>query len=73
MFTTAGGSSNGLFASLNLSYHVGDDDERVQANRGMVQALLGLERSGSAHQVHGDQILVVEADQSADEVHGYDA
>jgi polyphenol oxidase len=73
MFTAAGGSSNGLFASLNLSYHVGDDDEHVQANRRLVQAVLRLDRLCSAHQVHGDQILVVEADQSADEVHGCDA
>jgi YfiH family protein len=73
MFTAAGGASKGLFASLNLSYHVGDDDECVQANRGLVQAVLGLDRLCSAHQVHGDQILVVEANQSADEVHGYDA
>lgn len=73
MFTSAGGSSSGLFASLNLSFHVGDDDKRIQTNRTLVLEALGLKRLCSAHQVHGDQILVVEAGQSADEAHGYDA
>ena len=73
MFTAAGGSSNTKFASLNLSYHVGDDDGHVQANRRLAQAALGLDRLCSAHQVHGDQILVIDEGQSADEVHGYDA
>jgi YfiH family protein len=73
MFTSAGGSSDGLFASLNLSYHVGDENKHVQANRGLVQSVLGHDRICSAHQVHGDQILVVEAGQPVDEMHGYDA
>lgn len=73
MFTCACGSSSGLFASLNLSYHVGDNHERVLENRRRVQAALGLDRLCSAHQVHGDQILVVEEGHTADEMPSYDA
>lgn len=77
MFTALGGAGSGLFASLNCSYHVGDKDVQVTANRKVLQAALGLHRLYSVHQVHGDQILVIETkqsgDQSAEGASGYDA
>lgn len=50
-----GGSSLGVYASLNLALHVGDDPETVAANR---------QRIGSAqfmNQVHGDEIVIVDS------------
>ena len=74
LFMTAGGVSAGLFASLNLSFHVGDQDDNVRANRAQVTATLGLRRLVSVHQVHGDQVLVVDqAGAEAEEQTGYDA
>jgi len=50
-----GGESLGVYESLNLALHVGDDPEVVNSNRGKL---------GSAqfmNQVHGDHIEVVDA------------
>lgn len=50
-----GGSSLGVYASLNLALHVGDDPETVAANRQQI---------GSAqfmNQVHGDEIVIVDS------------
>lgn len=50
-----GGSSLGVYESLNLALHVGDDPAVVAANRKVI---------GSAqfmNQVHGDQIAIIEA------------
>jgi YfiH family protein len=50
-----GGSSLGVYESLNLALHVGDDPELVTANR---------EHVGSPqfmNQVHGDEIVIVDS------------
>jgi copper oxidase (laccase) domain-containing protein len=50
-----GGSSLGVYESLNLALHVGDDPATVVANRAHL---------GSAqfmNQVHGDQIVIVDS------------
>ena len=73
MFTAAGGVSSGPFASLNLSFHVGDREEHVRRNRAAAAAALGLCRLVSVHQVHGDRVLLVEPGRGDDEPSGYDA
>ncbi len=74
LFMADGGNSSGPFTSLNLSFNVGDSQERVQANRTAVAAALGLRRLASAHQVHGDQVLIVDRITSeAGEQSGFDA
>ncbi|NLX19390.1 MAG: peptidoglycan editing factor PgeF [Desulfobulbus sp.] len=74
LFTREGGVSKGLFASLNLSYHVGDEVEYVSANRELVRTALAFDRLYAAHQVHGDQILVIEENHPVNqETEGYDA
>lgn len=63
-FTTrSSGVSTGLYASLNLADHVGDDVDAVTANRATVAGLLDLpvERLAFVRQVHGDQVLVVDS------------
>jgi hypothetical protein len=60
MFCRSGGVSSGPFASLNLSFHVGDHPDNVRCNRSRVLESLGLGRLISVHQVHGDRILVAD-------------
>ena len=63
-FTTRdGGSSRKPFDSLNLAYHVGDDDKSVCKNRQLIINKLlgpGPEYIYSALQVHGDNVLYVD-------------
>ena len=74
MFSTSGGISTGPFASLNLSFHVGDPEGQVRANRETVIAALGLRRLASAHQVHEDRVLVITQENvEFDERTGFDA
>ncbi len=69
-----GGVSPPPFASLNVSFGVGDIADRVEANRLLVKESLGLNRLISARQVHGDGILAIGAPPVKDqEYDGYDA
>ena len=56
-----GGQSVGPFASLNVSYHVGDDSKVVSQNVCDVKQSVGIHdgRIVTMKQVHGDQILEV--------------
>ena len=54
--TRLGGTSIGRYASLNLGLHVGDDLERVGANRALLQAHTGV-RAAFMDQVHGTEML----------------
>ena len=73
-FQRDGGVSQGRFAGLNLSYHVGDDHFHVDENRRRVKEAMGAARLVSARQVHGDRIFLVEGGETGDfEVDGYDA
>lgn len=61
-FTTRlGGVSEGPFATLNLGYMVGDDPDRVWANRKLLAATLGYDpaKTVSGKQVHGTNIALV--------------
>src|SRR5580704_6683193 len=61
-FTREGGTSAGLYASLNCGFGSGDDPRRVADNRAIAAAQLDVtpERLISCHQVHGTQIIIVE-------------
>jgi hypothetical protein len=56
--TRHGGTSSSPYAALNLSLSVGDDPQRVQANRARLRHALGLEEVPLVHlaQVHGTRI-----------------
>lgn len=63
-FTTrTGGVSPAPYLSLNLALHVGDDPERVQANRLRAAAVVGVPAGALvfAAQVHGPKVAVVQS------------
>jgi YfiH family protein len=60
--TRAGGCSEGAYASCNLGASVGDDPDRVRANRDAVAEALGLPALTIGHQVHGRAVAVVDRD-----------
>lgn len=59
--TRAGGQSPPPFASLNMSFAVGDDPARVAANRSMLCQALNIppEALTQPRQVHGNRVAVV--------------
>lgn len=61
--TRDGGVSAGAYATLNLSFQVGDDPAAVLANRQRVAAALGTDLGCFvfAHQVHGSAVQVISA------------
>ncbi len=73
MFNRMGGTGTEPFASLNLSYHVGDQVERVGENRAHAIAALDLQQLVSVKQTHSDRVLVVEQAHVTAELEGYDA
>jgi polyphenol oxidase len=73
-FSRHGGASEAPYDSRNVSLHVGDDKTLVMRNRVLIREELGLVRLVSAHQVHGESVLVVDRMPVADVEHaGYDA
>jgi YfiH family protein len=62
IFSRHGGISQEPFASLNLSFSVGDDRPKVIHNRELVLRTLGLSRVQSLKQVHGKETVVVSED-----------
>lgn len=50
-----GGASLGVYESLNLALHVGDDEQTVVANRSLIGPAQFM------NQVHGDEIVIVES------------
>ncbi|WP_417909652.1 peptidoglycan editing factor PgeF [Candidatus Electronema sp. PJ] len=73
MFCRHGGVSEQPFASLNLSYGVGDQPDKVTINRQRLKQCLGITHLVSAVQVHGDQVLVLEEIEQDSEYAGVDA
>ena len=61
-FTRRGGVSDGPFASLNCGFGSRDDPAKVEQNRAIAAAQLGVmpERLVSCHQIHGTTALTVE-------------
>lgn len=59
--TRIGGLGKGAFASLNLAFHVGDDERTVESNRVIVQQQLGLPAQPNwLTQVHGTDCVEIE-------------
>ena len=83
VFTTRiAGTSNGLYESLNLGLHVGDDPRRVRENRKLVMGALGLDSGQAvvAQQIHGATAALVGSAEAgrgsfshADAIEGVDA
>ena len=69
-----GGVSSGAFASLNVSFGVGDDRDAVRENRARLKRAFGFKTMVSARQVHGNKVLLIDREPTADfEADGYDA
>ena len=65
LFTTRGGGfSQGVYASLNLGLHVGDDPAVVHRNRGVLRRCLPAEPRW-LEQVHGNRVLDADLDEAA--------
>ncbi len=62
-----GGGSAAPYDTRNLGGHVGDDPDRVVANRLSLAAELGVERIVWMDQVHGDHVVVVGEDDQPDD------
>jgi len=61
-FTTRkGGVSQGPYASLNLTRSRGDDPAHVATNRDRLKQTLNLDHLAFANQVHGNQVIRVDA------------
>ncbi len=60
-FGRAGGVSEGPYASLNVSFAVKDDSDRVQVNRAKMAEAVGWKSQAavSARQVHGREVVQV--------------
>ena len=63
-----GGVSPQPFATANISFGVGDEQQNVIANREIIKEHFGLQRLVSAHQVHGRKVHRVEAPVAEDYV-----
>ena len=61
--TRLGGVSRGNYRSLNISFKVSDDALRVEENRVLLSKTLGinLNLAVTVNQVHGDQVLLLDA------------
>ena len=61
--TRQGGTSSGIYASLNCGPGSGDDSECVRRNRALALERAGLDADSlvTAYQIHGDEVKVVES------------
>ena len=59
IFTRHFGCSTGSFESLNISFGLGDKVAHVKENRQVIARAIGSNDLIYAHQVHGDQILIL--------------
>ncbi|TKB27156.1 peptidoglycan editing factor PgeF [Desulfopila sp. IMCC35006] len=74
LFNRHGGSSSGLYASLNVGQNVGDQDGSALENRKRVKEFLAVPHLLAAKQVHGSGIYCLTEPLTADkEVEGFDA
>lgn len=73
ILTRKNGVSPTPFASLNISYGVGDTPENVAQNRLTIKKLLGTKYIASSRQIHSDKIYTVNGLDRDIEVEGYDA
>ncbi len=66
IFARHGGGSRGAYASLNLSFSVGDDQQTVVENRALVLKSLGIPNLRCLKQVHGKETVIIKEEQSRD-------
>ena len=59
IFTRNAGHSQPPFASLNISYGLGDDENTVAKNRSIVAGIMGADEMIYLNQVHGCEIAVL--------------
>ncbi|MGD9055646.1 MAG: polyphenol oxidase family protein [Desulfobacterales bacterium] len=64
IFTRHFGNSSAPFASLNVSFGLGDANDHIQQNRRIIARAMGGHDLIYALQVHGDQVLILNPDQS---------
>ena len=62
IFTRRFGCSSGPFESLNVSFGLGDKASHVKANRRIIARAIGSNNLIYAHQVHGDQVLILNSE-----------
>lgn len=66
IFTRHGGQSQGPYAELNLSFSVGDDQQKVASNRELVINTLDLSALRSMKQGHGKETVEIQGSLSKD-------
>lgn len=59
IFSRHGGNSQGVFSSLNLSFSVGDDPQKVIRNREQLFKTLEIKQLHSLNQVHGKETVEI--------------
>jgi YfiH family protein len=59
IFTRRFGCSTGAFESLNVGFGLGDKTSHVKENRRVIARAIGSNGLVYAHQVHGDQVLIL--------------
>jgi len=62
IFSRNGGHSRGPYSSLNVSFGLGDEDESVALNRGLIARNMQARELVFARQVHGVDIAVLDRD-----------
>ncbi len=60
VYTRHGGVSQPPFDSLNVSWNVGDEEERVRCNLLKIQAEMGVDVVVGSPQVHGDEVHIID-------------
>jgi len=65
IFGRQGGVSQEAFSSLNLSFSVGDEQERVVHNRSLLMDALEVDSIHSLKQVHGKEVRIIQDGQAA--------
>ena len=66
IFTRHFGCSRVPFASLNVSFGLGDCNEHIEQNRRVIARAMGGDNLVCARQVHGHQVLILNPDPSGD-------
>lgn len=73
VFSRHGGCSTAPFASLNVSFGVGDEPHDVEQNRQQIKNHFNIKSLISARQVHGKRVAVISSPQASTEIDGVDA
>ena len=63
IFTRKAGHSQPPYASLNISYGIGDEEKAVARNRSLIAGIMGAAEMTFIDQVHGREIAVLGRDQ----------